>query len=140
MNNKYDVVVFGAHPDDVEFGCSGTLKKHLNKGDKVIVLVMSATSVVDATTGKPTRNEEDSRHEAQMAITKVLGAELIIAPFIDTQIPFNSESISYIEKIINTFNIDTIYTHWAGDTHQDHMYGHNETGLKLEGPLNLLGS
>tara|TARA_R110001583_G_scaffold90811_1_gene232809 strand:+ start:8320 stop:8979 length:660 start_codon:yes stop_codon:yes gene_type:complete len=122
-----NILAIGAHPDDVEFGCSGTLKKHLNKGDKVIVLVMSATSVVDATTGKPTRNEEDSRHEAQTAITKELGAELIIAPFIDTQIPFNSKSISYIEKIINTFNIDTVYTHWAGDTHQDHINTLNST-------------
>ena len=30
-----NILAIGAHPDDVEFGCSGTLKKHLNKGDKV---------------------------------------------------------------------------------------------------------
>jgi len=116
-----NILAIGAHPDDVEFGCSGTLKKHLDRGDAVTVLVMSATSVADATTGNPTRTKEDSIHEAHVAIEEELGASLIIAPFIDTQIPFDSKSISYIEKIINTFNIDTVYTHWAGDTHQDHI-------------------
>lgn len=120
------VLAIGAHPDDVEFGCSGTLKKHLNKGDKVIVLVMSCSRVLDATTGLPTRKEKDSLRETKNAINE-LGANLIIAPFKDTQIPFNLESISYIEKIINTNKIDTVYTHWSGDTHQDHINTLNST-------------
>ena len=120
------VLAIGAHPDDVEFGCSGTLKKHLNKGDKVIVLVMSCSRVLDATTGLPTRKEKDSLRETKNAINE-LGANLIIAPFKDTQIPFNLESISYIEKIINTNKIDTVYTHWSGDTHQDHINTLNNT-------------
>ncbi len=122
-----NILAIGAHPDDVEFGCSGTLKKHLNDGDNVIVLVMSASSVKDATTGKSTRNKKDSLTEVKRAIIKELGAKLIIAPFLDTNIPFNSESVAYIEKIINDNKIDTVYTHWAGDTHQDHINTLNST-------------
>lgn len=122
-----NILAIGAHPDDVEFGCSGTLKKHLNKGDKVTVLVMSATSVSDATTGRSTRTEEDSKYEVHNAIVNKLGAELIIAPFTDTKIPFNSNTVAFIEKIINTNNIDTVYTHWSGDTHQDHINTLNST-------------
>tara|TARA_R110002049_G_scaffold231662_1_gene404097 strand:- start:10489 stop:11148 length:660 start_codon:yes stop_codon:yes gene_type:complete len=116
-----NILAIGAHPDDVEFGCSGTLKNHLNKGDNVIVLVMSCTGVLDATTGKSTRTEAESVKEAQKAIIEELGATLLIAPFNDTAIPFNSTSVSCIEKTINENNIDTVYTHWAGDTHQDHI-------------------
>ena len=110
MEKVKNILAIGAHPDDVEFGCSGTLKKHLNRGDNVIVLVMSCTGVLDATTGNATRTEAESVKEAQKAIIKELGATLLIAPFNDTAIPFNSTSVAWIEKIINENNIDTIYT------------------------------
>ena len=85
------------------------------------LIVMSCSGVLDATTGKATRTKDASLKEATKAIEKELGAKLLIAPFNDTAIPFNAESVSYIEKIINENNIDTVYTHWAGDTHQDHI-------------------
>ena len=116
-----NILAIGAHPDDVEFGCSGTLKKHIDNGDNVIVLVMSCSEVIDATTKKATRTKDISLKEAKKAIEKELGAKLLIAPFDDTAIPFDAKSESYIEKIINKNNIDTVYTHWAGDTHQDHI-------------------
>lgn len=116
-----NILAIGAHPDDIEFGCLGTLKKHITQGDKVICLVMSATSVKDASTSKITRDKDISVKEAKNSIEKNLGAKLIIAPFIDTKIPFNSESVSFIEKILSKYSIDTVYTHWAGDTHQDHI-------------------
>ena len=41
---KLDILAFGAHPDDTELGCSGTLIKHINSGYKV--------GVVDLTEGQ----------------------------------------------------------------------------------------
>ena len=29
------ILAVGAHPDDIEIGCGGTLKKHIQKGDDV---------------------------------------------------------------------------------------------------------
>ena len=34
MINTVDILAFGAHPDDVEFGCFGTLKKHIESFQK----------------------------------------------------------------------------------------------------------
>jgi len=117
---SYNVLAIGAHPDDVEFGCFGTLKKHINNGDKVTILVMTQSDVKDAHTQEVTRDSNQSKIEAQAA-ADVLGCELILGPFQDTKVPFNNESVAFIENIIKERKIDTIYTHWAGDTHQDHI-------------------
>ena len=48
----------GAHPDDIEFGCGGTLINHKNNGDKVIYVCMTDTQSVDKTTEKIIRSHE----------------------------------------------------------------------------------
>jgi LmbE family N-acetylglucosaminyl deacetylase len=42
--NKLDILVFAAHPDDVELACSGTVLKHISLGYKV--------GIVDLTKGE----------------------------------------------------------------------------------------
>jgi len=117
---KKNVLAIGAHPDDVEFGCFGTLKKHLDKGDKVTAVVMTSSDVSDSFTHNITRNSDISKNEA-LCSAKTLGIDLILGHFTDTNVPFNGESVGFLEKIIKSHNIDTIYTHWGGDTHQDHV-------------------
>ena len=34
-----NVMAIGAHPDDIEFGCSGTLVKHIRNGDNVVYVL-----------------------------------------------------------------------------------------------------
>ena len=38
---KVDILAIGAHPDDVELGCSGTIAKEISKGKKVGILDLS---------------------------------------------------------------------------------------------------
>ena len=38
MENKLDFLAFGAHPDDVELGCSGALLKIIDSGKKVGII------------------------------------------------------------------------------------------------------
>tara|TARA_Y100001938_G_C7978946_1_gene373352 strand:- start:38 stop:697 length:660 start_codon:yes stop_codon:yes gene_type:complete len=126
MIQSANILAIGAHPDDVEFGCFGTLKKHIHKGDKVTICLMSNSTVKDATTGKVTRTRNASISEAACA-AKYIGAELIMLDHQDTAIPFNSDSVKQLEKIIVSNNINIIYTHWGGDTHQDHINTLNTT-------------
>ena len=126
MTQSNNILAIGAHPDDVEFGCFGTLKKHIHKGDKVTICLMSNSTVKDATTGKFTRTRNVSISEADAA-AKYIGAELIMLDYQDTDIPFNSDSVKQLEKIIVSNNINIIYTHWGGDTHQDHINTLNTT-------------
>ena len=117
---SYNILAIGAHPDDIEFGCFGTLRKHIEAGDNVTLVVMTKSDVKDAYTQEITRDAIISKNEANEA-ANILGAELILGPFQDTQVPFNGESVAFLERIIKEKNIDTVYTHWAGDTHQDHI-------------------
>ena len=121
-----NILAIGAHPDDVEFGCFGTLKKHIQEGDKVTICLMSNSTVKDATTNKYTREETKSIEEAKCSAESI-GAELIMLNYQDTMIPFNSSSVKQLEKIINTNDINVVYTHWGGDTHQDHINTLNTT-------------
>lgn len=57
---KLDILAFGAHPDDVELGCGGTLAKEISLGKKV--------GIIDLTRGElgtrgsvETRNKESQR-------------------------------------------------------------------------------
>ncbi len=71
-----NILAIGAHPDDVEFGCFGTLCKHVNSGDEVTIVVMTSSNVKDAQTGEVTRDGMKSISEAQSA-ANTIGANLI---------------------------------------------------------------
>lgn len=64
--NKLDILAFGAHPDDVELSCSGTLIKHHAMG--------YATGIVDFTRGElGTRGTPEQRLEEAAEAAKIMG-------------------------------------------------------------------
>lgn len=63
---KLDILAFGAHPDDVELGCGGTIAKEISLGRRV--------GVVDLTRGElGTRGSADIRDEEAAGAAKILG-------------------------------------------------------------------
>ena len=101
-----NVLAIGSHPDDIEFGCAGTLIKHVDNGDFVHILCMSGNI---------------QRRSYSIRASALIGASIEILDYEDGEVPFNKETINRIESIITQYNIDTIYTHWTHDTHQDHI-------------------
>ena len=63
-----NVMAIGAHPDDIEFGCSGTLIKHKERGDKVVYVCMTSTESKSGTSGEVLRSLEQLKDEEQYAI------------------------------------------------------------------------
>ena len=115
---KRNILAVGAHADDVEIGCGGTVAAHVQKGDNVILIVMTESSY-SYYDGTVLRTVEEGVAEEQGA-ADVLGAKLINLEFETKKVPYSAESIERINKIIDDYCIDTIYTHWYHDTHQDH--------------------
>ena len=115
------IMTIGAHPDDIEFGCGGTLIKHKLNGDFIVYVCMTNTISTDGVTGKVLRTAEQNKQEVLNA-AKILKCDSIeFLPFTDLKVPFSFESVSKLESLIMKYNIDTIYTHWAGDANQDHI-------------------
>ena len=69
MENKLDFLAFGAHPDDVELGCSGALLKATDNGKKA--------GIIDLTRGElGTRGSSEIRSKETKAASKVLGIDI----------------------------------------------------------------
>ena len=119
-----NVVAIGANPDDVEIGVGGTLARHVKEGDKVYILHMVNTGYSDPISKKIYRTDEEVRNCAQQAAT-IIGAELRMLGFKDRCVPFNEESVIVVDKFLREHSIDVVYTHWRGDTHQDHINTYN---------------
>tara|TARA_Y100000034_G_scaffold120148_1_gene162737 strand:+ start:157 stop:804 length:648 start_codon:yes stop_codon:yes gene_type:complete len=114
------IMAIGAHPDDIEFGCSGTIYNHTQCGDSVVMIIMTNTKSVDGVSGKVLRTKEQNQEETILS-ANILGCELEFLPFTDLYVPFNFNSVSQVDSLIRKYDIDTVYTHWAGDSNQDHI-------------------
>jgi len=115
-----NVLGIGAHYDDLELGCSGTLMKHIKQGDKVIMLVIT-DSAYNNPDGGLVRSAEDATREGQAA-AKILGAEIICLNFKTFFVPFDEELAKTITQYIEELEIDMVYSPWTGDLHRDHQY------------------
>lgn len=66
---KLDILAFGAHPDDVELGCGGTISKEITLGKKV--------GIIDLTRGElGTRGSAEIRDQEANAAAKILGVSV----------------------------------------------------------------
>jgi LmbE family N-acetylglucosaminyl deacetylase len=118
-----NVVAIGANPDDVEIGVGGTLARHVKEGDKVYILHMVNTGYDDPITKRIWRTDDETREYARKA-AKIIGAELHTLNFKDRQVPFDERSIIIVDRFLRKHSIHVVYTHWDGDSHQDHINTH----------------
>ena len=114
-----NILGIGAHFDDLELGCSGTLIKHANRGDKVTMLVV-ADSGYKNPNGSLIRDQNIAKEEGQRA-ANIIGAELKCFNFKTFNLPFDETLTSQIGRFIEQYKVDIIYSHWIYDLHRDHQ-------------------
>jgi len=105
------VLAIGAHPDDIELGCFGSLARHASNGDDVNILVLSAGE----SGGQPAIRKRESRESGAL-----IGANVFFLDLTDTLIRDDRSSIWPIEQAIRRLKVDVIYTPSFKDRHQDH--------------------
>jgi len=106
------VLAVGAHPDDVELGCGGSLALHKLNGCKVYVLVL--------TMGEASGDLETRKQECEKA-AELLGIDrLFFGGLEDTKVSDGRETVDAIEKVVDEVKPDIIYAPTFKDTHQDH--------------------
>jgi len=115
-----NILAIGAHFDDIELGCGGSLVKHCQEGDTVYAYVATVSGFASYDKTKIIRTNETALKEGREAM-EILGVQLISGPFETLRVEFNDELNVEIMKITETKKIDRVYTHWVGDIHHDHQ-------------------
>lgn len=118
MLKSKNILAIGAHADDIEINCGGTVALHVKRGDNVIMLVIAEPFFTNYD-GKVLRPRDVGDSEEKKA-AEILGAKVINLGFKDNRILYSVETIEAINKIIDQYKIDTIYTHWHHESNQDH--------------------
>ncbi len=107
-----NLLAIGAHPDDIEFGCSGTLMKYVEYGHHVYMMIASEGGMGGDTAVR--------RREAERAAEMMGVEEILWGSYKDTEISLDKSLIDDIEQAIKTVRPAFIFIHHKEDTHQDH--------------------
>jgi bacillithiol biosynthesis deacetylase BshB1 len=114
---KLEILAFGAHPDDVELGCSGTLAKEISLGKKV--------GIIDLTRGElGTRGSVEIRNSESVMAANILG--VAVRENLDMRDGFfQNEEHNQIKVIemIRKYQPEMVICNAVRDRHIDHGKG-----------------
>ena len=102
------ILAIGAHYDDIEIGCGGTLMKHISAGDKVRYAITSAD---EYRTGDP-----EERLNEQCGVLKRMGIDTTLISLFSYK-----DELHKIIGALDSLKSDIVFTHFENDTHQDHV-------------------
>lgn len=114
---KLDILVFAAHPDDAELGCSGTIAAHVAKGHKV--------GIVDFTKGEMgTRGTPELRVEEAEEAGRILGLSAREnMGFQDVYYKDDEAHQLELIKMIRKYKPEIVLANAIRDRHPDHGKG-----------------
>jgi LmbE family N-acetylglucosaminyl deacetylase len=106
-----NILTIGPHPDDLEYGCGGTLAKFSQAGHKIHLMIMTRGEA---------GGEADVRQKEQERSAKLINASLHWGRWVDSQVPVNKDIIADVEAVIKKVKPTLILVPYHNDTHQDH--------------------
>jgi len=100
------IITLLAHPDDAEIWTGGTLIKHTDRGDEVVVCTFA--------------DSDSCRVSEALAGGKVLGTTVQV---LDKALLLSLEQArGKVEQLVQEFLPDVVITHWEQDTHPEHRF------------------
>jgi LmbE family N-acetylglucosaminyl deacetylase len=113
LHEAKKILCLGAHSDDIEIGCGGTILKLIRQQPELELLwfVLSA--------------DEKRRHEAENSAKDFLSgsraSEIVFGGFRESYFPDQWAAIKdAIERVKTKYDPDIVFTHLRSDRHQDH--------------------
>lgn len=111
-NRKPKILCLGAHADDIEIGCGGTVLRLINDNPEAEFhwVVFSG-------------DEKRAKEAKQSADVFLRGAEskvIIVHKFKESYFPFFGATIKDLFEKLKEFSPDLVFTHYGNDAHQDH--------------------
>ncbi len=115
---KLKIVVIGAHPDDPETGCGGTMTLFAEDGHEVVSAYLTRGQA-----GIRGKSQEEAAlirtSEAQEAC-KIMKARAVFLNQVDGFCEITDSRYTEMYDFINTEKPDLVFTHWSIDTNRDH--------------------
>jgi LmbE family N-acetylglucosaminyl deacetylase len=112
------VVVAGAHPDDPETGCGGTIARLSDAGHEVVILYL--TRGERGIKGKSYEEAGRIRTVEAQKACEILKARPVFAGQVNGKVEVNYERYDEFLKLVQSEQPDVVFTHWPIDTHEDH--------------------
>jgi LmbE family N-acetylglucosaminyl deacetylase len=110
---SYKILCLGAHADDIEIGCGGTILTLLESYPNIVCywVVFSADQ----------QRASEARHSADNFLMHARVKHLVIKDFRESFFPYIGTAVKeYFEQLRHDFSPDLIFTHYRNDLHQDH--------------------
>ena len=113
------IVCVGAHPDDPESGCAGTLARYAALGHSVKIVYL--TRGERGITGKPLDEAARIRSAEVDAACRIIGAAPLFFGQIDGATEVTRAHVDAMTKLLSAEKPDVLFAHWPVDTHMDHQ-------------------
>jgi LmbE family N-acetylglucosaminyl deacetylase len=118
QQRRLHIVCVGAHPDDPESGCGGTLARCVEAGHRVTIVYFTRG---EAGIGGKTHDQAAAIRTAEAeAACKILGATPVFAGQIDGATEVNRRRKDEFHKLMVDLKPDLVLGQWPIDTHSDH--------------------
>ncbi|WP_036309033.1 PIG-L deacetylase family protein [Methyloglobulus morosus] len=112
-NQPLSILCLGAHSDDIEIGCGGTVLKLLSENENVDVnwVVFGANGI----------RIDEANSSANLFLEGCKKRNIVVQNFKDGFFPYLGGEIKlYFEQLKKEVSPDIIFTHYRHDLHQDH--------------------
>ncbi|MEE9379064.1 MAG: bacillithiol biosynthesis deacetylase BshB1 [Candidatus Lokiarchaeia archaeon] len=118
MDLELDILVIGAHPDDAEIGCGGTIAHYKKRGKKVGILELSD--------GEPTPfGTVEKRMVEAKAASEILQLDIrITLDMTNRYIENTIENRKKVSEVIRKYKPHILITYPSNDWHPDHIAYH----------------
>jgi N-acetylglucosamine malate deacetylase 1 len=118
QSRKLHIVCVGAHPDDPESGCGGTLARYSARGHTVTIIYLTRgeAGIPGKTHDEAARIRTDEAEEA----CRILGARPLFAGQIDGSTEISKARYDAFDTLLKGEQPDVVFTQWPVDTHRDH--------------------
>jgi LmbE family N-acetylglucosaminyl deacetylase len=111
--NAFSILCLGAHSDDIEIGCGGTILRLVQENPESMLswVVFSAVGI----------RAEEAQNAAQLFAGKNINRGPLLETFQDGFMPFAGAAVKTVfEELKQEISPDLIFTHNRKDAHQDH--------------------
>ena len=113
------IVCVGAHPDDPESMCGGTLARYIAQVHAVTLMYLTRGEA-----GIPGKSHDEAaaiRSAECAAACKILGAKAVFAGQIDGATVVDAKAVESFSGLLSAERPNVVFTHWPIDAHLDHQ-------------------